>query len=408
MVRIRIPNGFLTSTQLRTIADLAERHARGVGDLTVRQNIQLHWVELQSLPVIFQALAASGITTMGSCGDDTRNVTGCPLAGVVSDEIADASPLVHAATAMLNGAPEFYNLPRKFKMTITGCRVWCSYPEINDVGLTAVVHPRTGETGFSVRVGGGLSTQPHLGVRLDAFVRWPQALAVIKAGAELFRDSHVLRQNREKARLKFLFLDHGCTAERFRAELERRLGFALDRGVPEVPPVDVYRDHVGLHRQRQDDLFYAGLAILRGRLAVADMRAVADIADRHGSGRLRATVMQNLLVLNVRRPSIARLADDVEAAGLRLEASPFARGTVACTGSEFCKLAIKQTLGFVRWLAEDLEGWLPGFDEHVKIHVTGCPNSCGQHWIADIGIEGKKVKVDGHLVDAYYFRLGRP
>jgi sulfite reductase (ferredoxin) len=209
MVRIRIPNGILTSEQLRTIADLAERYGRGVGDLTVRQNIQLHWVELEALPVIFAALAACGITTLGSCGDDTRNVTGCPLAGVDADEIVDASPLVHAATAMLNGAPEFYNLPRKFKTTITGCRVWCSYPEINDVGFTGLVHPRTGEVGFSLRVGGGLSTEPHLAVRLDAFVRWGQALAVMKAIAELFRDSDGLRQNREKARLKFLFLNHG-------------------------------------------------------------------------------------------------------------------------------------------------------------------------------------------------------
>ena len=406
MVRIRIPNGALTSHQLRTIAGLAERYGRGVGDLTVRQNIQLHWVELEALPVVFAALMECGVTTLGSCGDDTRNVTGCPLAGVDADEIADASPLVHAATAMLNGAPEFYNLPRKFKTTITGCRVWCSYPEINDVGLTALVHPRTGEPGFSVRVGGGLSTEPHLAVRLDAFVPWHQALAVMKAIAELFRDSDVLRQNREKARLKFLFLNHGWTPARFQAEMERRLGFALAPGVPEVPPEDVYRDHVGLHRQREDGLFSAGLAILRGRLTAADMRAAADLAERYGSGELRVTVMQNLLVPNVRVAALPRLRGELEDAGLRLHASPFARGTIACTGTEFCKLALTETKGFARRLVEDLERRLPGFDQHVKLHVTGCPNSCGQHWIADIGIEGKKMKVDGRLVDAYYFCVG--
>src|SRR5438093_665636 len=200
MVRIRIPNGLLVATQLRAIADLAERHARGIADLTVRQNIQLHWVRVEDLPVVLDGLTAVGLTTMGACGDDTRNITGCPLAGVDADEVVDASPLVCAATAMLNGAAEFYNLPRKYKISITGCRAWCSYPEIQDVGLTALRHPDTGEIGFSLRVGGGLSTDPHLGVRLDAFVPWDRVLVVLKAVTELFRDQEGLRQSREKAR----------------------------------------------------------------------------------------------------------------------------------------------------------------------------------------------------------------
>ncbi|MBI2468191.1 MAG: nitrite/sulfite reductase [Candidatus Rokubacteria bacterium] len=406
MVRIRIPNGFLFSHQLRTIADLAERYARGIADLTVRQNVQLHWVRIEDLPAIFEHLGRGGITTMGACGDDTRNVTGCPLAGVDADEVADASPLVHAATRMLNGNPEFYNLPRKYKISVTGCRVWCSYPEINDIGMTALPHPRTGEIGFSARVGGGLSTDPHLGVRLDAFVSWNQVVPVIRGISEIFRDSDVLRQNREKARLKFLFLSHGWTAERFQAELERRLGFSLDPGVPETPPDDVYRDHVGIHPQKQDGHVYAGLAVLRGRMTPSEMRAVADLADRYGTGELRTTNMQNLLIPNVRRERAHALAREVEGAGLRLHASPFWRGTIACTGTEFCKLALTETKGFARWLVENLERRLPGFDQHVKLHITGCPNSCGQHWIADIGIEGKKAKVDGTLVDAYYFCVG--
>ncbi len=406
MVRIRIPNGFLLSHQLRTVADLAERHARGIADLTVRQNIQLHWVRIEDLPEIFRHLARCGLTTMGACGDDTRNITGCPLAGVEADEILDASPLVHAATRMLNGNPEFYNLPRKYKISITGCRVWCSYPEINDVGLTAVPHPETGEVGFSVRVGGGLSTDPHLAVRLDAFVRWNQVLPVVRGISEIFRDSDVLRKSREKARLKFLFLTHGWTAATFQAELERRIGFPLDPAVPEDAPDDVYRDHVGIHPQKQAGYCYAGLAILRGRMAPVEMRAAADAADRYGAGELRTTNMQNLLVPNVRRDRTGPLVAALEGAGLRLEASPFWRGTVACTGTEFCKLALTETKGFARRLVDDLERRLPGFDQHLKLHVTGCPNSCGQHWIADVGIEGKKVKVDGRLVDAYYFCVG--
>jgi sulfite reductase (ferredoxin) len=406
MVRIRLPNGILFSHHLRTIADLAERYARGIADITVRENIQLHWVRIEDLPDIIQQLMRCGLTTMGTCGDVTRNVTGCPLAGVDADEFVDASPLVHAATRMLNGNPEFYNLPRKYKISITGCRVWCSYPEINDIGLTALRHPETGEVGFSVRVGGGLSTNPHLAVRLHAFVRWNQVLPVIRGISEIFRDSDVLRQNREKARLKFLFLMHGWSAERFQDELEQRLGFALDPAVLEDPPEDPYRDHVGIHAQKQEGYCYAGLAILRGRIAAGEMRTVADLADCYGSGELRTTSMQNLLIPNIRRQRTAALRREIEAAGLAIDASPFRRGTIACTGSEFCKLALTETKGFARWMVEELESRLPGFDQHIKIHITGCPNSCGQHWIADIGIEGKKMKVDGRQVDAYYFCVG--
>ncbi|MBI3329225.1 MAG: nitrite/sulfite reductase [Nitrospinae bacterium] len=406
MVRIRLPNGFLFSHQLRTLADLTERYARGIADITVRENIQLHWVRIEDLPDLFQNLTRCGLTTMGTCGDVTRNITSCPLAGVDADEIVDASPLVHAATRMLNGNPEFYNLPRKYKVCITGCRVWCSYPEINDIGMTALRNPETGEVGFSVRVGGGLSTHPSLGVRLNAFVRWNQVVPVVKGITEIFRDSDVLRQNREKARLKFLFLLHGWTAEHFQAELEQRVGFPLDPAVAEDPPEDVYRDHVGVHPQQQEGYYYAGLAVLRGRLTPGEMRTVASLADRYGTGELRTTNMQNLLILNVRRERTAALAKEMEHAGLRVDASPFWRGAIACSGSEFCKLALTETKGFARWMVEELEERMPGFDQHVKIHITGCPNSCGQHWIADIGIEGKKIKVDGTQMDAYYFFVG--
>jgi sulfite reductase (ferredoxin) len=408
MVRIRIPNGVLLSHQLRTIADLTAKYARGVGDLTVRQNVQLHWVTVEDLPALLASLWRCGISTMGACGDVTRNITGCPLAGVDPDEVVDASPLSHAATRMLNGNPAFFNLPRKYKISITGCRVWCSYPEVNDVGLTAVTRTRNGkpEIGFSVRVGGGLSTDPHLAVRLEAFVGWNQVLPVVKGITEIFRDADLLRQNRERARLKFLFLREGWTAERFLKELEERIGFSLDPAVPEEAPEDVYRDHVGIHPQRQEGYSYAGIAVLRGRITAEQMTRVADLADRYGTGELRTTNMQNLLILNVPARDTDLLAGEIEAAGLRLNASPFWRGTVACTGTEFCKLAITETKGYARWLVEELEELLPGFGEHLKIHITGCPNSCGQHWIADLGIEGKKIKVDGKMVDAYYFCLG--
>ncbi|MBI3780288.1 MAG: nitrite/sulfite reductase, partial [candidate division NC10 bacterium] len=286
------------------------------------------------------------------------------------------------------------------------CRMWCAYPEINDIGMTAVRHPDSGEIGFSLRVAGGLSTNPHLAVRLNAFVHWNQVLPVVKGITEIFRDSDCLRQDREKARLKFLFLTHRWTAERFQEELERRIEFDLLSAVGEEPPDDVYRDHVGIHPQKQEGYYYVGIAVMRGRMTADQMRVIADLADRYGSGEVRVTVMQNLLILNVRRAHLQALAKEIEQAGMRLHASPFWRGTVACTGTEFCKLAFTETKGFARWLVEELEERMPGFEQHLKLHITGCPNSCGQHWIADIGIEGKKTKVNGRMEDAYYFCLG--
>jgi sulfite reductase (ferredoxin) len=408
MVRIRIPNGLLRSDQLRTIANLTRRYAHGIADITVRQNIQLHWVTIEALPEVLEALAQVGLNTTSACGDVTRNITGCPVAGVDADEICDASPLALEASRMLAGNADFYNLPRKFKISIAGCRVWCPYPEINDIGLTATTRilQDAPEVGFSLRVAGGLSTEPYLGTRLNAFVRWNQVLPTIKGIAELFRDSEVLREHRERARLKFLFLRHGWTAERFLDELQKRIGFQFDPAVEEHPPADVYRDHVGIHPQKQQGLSYVGAAVLRGRITAEQMHATANLADRFASGELRATNMQNLVIVNVPYANTAPLAKELDAIGLRVGGSAFFRGTIACSGTEFCKLAITETKSFARWLVEELEDRLPGFDQHLKLHVTGCPNSCGQHWIADIGIDGKKLKIDGHLVDAYYFCVG--
>jgi sulfite reductase (ferredoxin) len=206
--------------------------------------------------------------------------------------------------------------------------------------------------------------------------------------------------------LKFLFLRHGWTADRFLGELEERIGFKLDPAVEEHPPDDVYRDHVGIHAQKQSGLSYVGAVALRGRITAEQMRSAADLAERFAGGELRATNMQNLLVVNVPTLNAEPLAKEFDAIGLKVGGSAFWRGTVACSGTEFCKLAITETKSFSRWLVEELEERLPGFDQHLKLHVTGCPNSCGQHWIADIGIEGKKIKVEGRMVDAYYFCVG--
>jgi len=404
MMRIAIPNGILSAHQLRVIAQLTKRHARNLADITVRQAIQLHWLTIESLPEVVDALDAIGLSPKGACGDVVRNVTGCPLAGVAADELIDAAPLAREIAALLAGNAEFYNLPRKFKISATGCPSWCSVPEINDIGFTAVEH--NGQVGYSVRVGGGLSREPHIAVRLDAFVLPHQAVAVARGIAEIFRDQQGLRESRERARMKYLFLKEGWTAESFLTELQSRLDFKLLPGVPEQVPDDIFRDHVGVTRQRQPGLSSVGASVLRGRLSGDQLAAAADLADRFGSGQLRTTVSQNLLFIDIPNHKTPELISELGKIDLHVEGSSFWRGAIACTGTEFCKLAITETKGFTRWIVDELEERLPGFDQQLKLNVTGCPNGCGQHWVADIGIEGKKIKHEGKLTDAYYFCLG--
>jgi sulfite reductase (ferredoxin) len=404
MMRIAIPNGVLRSNQLRVIARLAKKHARNLADITVRQAIQLHWLSIECLPEVVEELAAVGLSPKGACGDVVRNVTGCPLAGIAADEITDASPLAFEVVNALAGNAEFYNLPRKFKICVTGCADWCAYPEINDLGLTAV--RRGDEIGYSVRVGGGLSADPHIAVKLDAFVRPEQAVAVARGVVEIFREERALRESRDRARLKHLFLREGWTAASFLQELASRLPFDLEPAAEEIVPRDLHRDHVGIHAQKQPGLHYVGASVLRGRLSGEQLEAAAELAERFGAGDLRTTVMQNLLFVNVPAENSAELARELSAIDLPVDGSAFWRGTVACTGTEFCKLAITETKGFARWLVDEMETRLPQFDQQLKLNVTGCPNSCGQYWVADIGMEGKKIKHEGKLVDAFYFAVG--
>jgi sulfite reductase (ferredoxin) len=404
MMRIAITNGVLSNAQARVIAQITKQHARNLADITVRQAIQLHWLTIESLPEIVDALSAAGLSPKGACGDVVRNVTGCPLAGVAANELIDSAPLAREIAALLAGNPDFYNLPRKFKISVTGCPDWCSNPEINDIGLTAVAH--NGQVGYSLRVGGGLSREPFIAVRLDAFILPNQALSVVRAVTEIFRDQQGLRESRERARMKYLFLKEGWTAERFLAELQSRLDFKLLPGAPEQVPNDIFRDHAGITPQRLPGLSSVGATVLRGRITGDQLEAAADLAERFGSASLRTTVSQNLLFTDIPNSKVHELIGELGKIGLQVEGSNFWRGAIACTGTEFCKLAITETKGFTRWLVDELEDRLPGFDQQLKLNVTGCPNGCGQHWVADIGIEGKKIKHEGKLTDAYYFCLG--
>jgi sulfite reductase (ferredoxin) len=406
MMRIGLPNGLLTSHQLRVIGELTQKYARNLADITTRQNIQLHWLTIEALPEIVDALTAVGLSPKGMCGDVVRNVTGCPLAGLDAHELVDASPLAVEIAHRLTANPEFYNLPRKFKVTVSGCPVWCSYPEINDVALTAI--RRGDEVGYTLRVGGGLSTEPHIAVRIPVFIPQTKAVEVVEAVLRIFKEQTELRENRTRARLKYLFLRHGWTAESMLAAIEEKLGYKLDP-LPvseDETPDDVYRDHIGVTPQRQAALSAVGASVLRGRLTGDQLIQLADLAEEFGDGHLRATIMQNIIVANIPNARTRDVVERLNQIGLQVEVSPFWRGAIACTGTEFCKLAIAETKGFAKWLVGEMEERLPAFDQQIKLHVTGCTNSCGQSWIADIGLEGKKIKKDGAMVDAFYFCVG--
>jgi sulfite reductase (ferredoxin) len=405
MMRVRTPNGLLTSGMVRTIADLSDGYARSSIDITNRQNFQLHWLRIEDVPTVWDELARVGWTSMGACGDNTRTVTGCPLAGVEHDELIDASAIALEVDHFLNGNPEYANFPRKFKITITGCAHWCTYPEINDIGATAV-RRADGIVGFHLRVGGGLSTRPHLAVMLPAFVLPAQLPRVIEAVAGIFRDSDELRVNRAKARMKYLFINHGWTAESFLAEVERRIGYALASAAEETPPEGSYRDHVGVHPQKQHGFHYAGFSVVSGRITPEQLRRIAALADLHADGSLRLTAMQNVLVTNIPDRKVDAFIAQAENLGVPLAGSPFQRGTLSCTGSEYCKLAITETKMFSIRLAQDLEERLPGFTQSMKLNVSGCPNSCGQHWIADVGLQGILMKDGDAQVEGYDFFIG--
>ena len=410
MMRIALPNGLLTAHQLHVIADLCQKYARNLADITTRQNIQFHWLTIEALPEIVDALTAIGLSPKGACGDVVRNVTGCPLAGLDHHELVDASPLAREISDRLTANPKYYNLPRKFKISVTGCPLWCTYPEINDLAFTAIRREVNGleEVGYTLRVGGGLSTEPHMAVRIPAFIPQSKAVDVAEAAAEIFREQQELRENRTRARIKYLFMRHGWTAETFLQALEAQLGYKLDPSPidNELLPDDIYRDHVGISPQKQQGLSAIGASVLRGRLSGDKLHELARLAEVHGDGHLRATIMQNIVLVNIRNEEVRTVLDGLKAIDIHVDVTPFWRGAIACTGTEFCKLAITETKGFAKWLVSEMEERLPGFDQQIKLHVTGCTNSCGQHWIADIGLEGKKLKTNGVISDAYYFCVG--
>ena len=404
MLRVRIDGGQLSGAQLRTIADISNTYARGTADVTDRQNIQLHWIEIESVPAIWEALEAVGLDTTEACGDTPRVILGCPLAGLDADEIIDATPEIETIHATFIGDKAFSNLPRKFKTSISGCAAQCSHHEINDVAFAAVQHPATGETGYDLWVGGGLSTNPMIAQRLGTFVKQEQVPEVWAAVASLFRD-YGYRRLRHRARIKFLVADWG--AARFREVLEKEyLGYALPDGPAPTAPPDGIRDHVGVHPQR-DGNYYVGFAPTVGRVSADLLDVIAGLAAKYGSGRVSTTTEQKMVILDVPAERTDELVAELDAAGLPARPSAFRRHTMACTGIEFCKLAIVETKARAADLISELERRLPGFDAPVTINVNGCPNSCARIQTADIGLKGSLVAgPDGRQVEGFQVHLG--
>ncbi len=386
MMRTRIPGGQLTAHQLRTVAGIAKEYGRDLADVTDRQNVQYHWIRIEDVPAIWQRLEEAGLSSLEACGDVPRNILGCPVAGIDDREIIDASAVLAATEAVVAGNPEFTNLPRKFKSAISGCSSQCTAHEVNDISFVGVPGP-DGEPGFDLWVGGGLSTNPMIAQRLGVFVT-PDLVPEVWAGvAAVFRD-YGYRRLRSRARLKFLVADWG--AERFREVLEKEyLGYALPAGAaPE--PLAGPRDHVGVHRQR-DGRYYVGVSLPTGRSSGSQLWQVADLAEAFGSGRVRTTTEQKLLILDVPDGRVEELVAELAALDLQARPSAFRRGMMACTGIEFCKLAIVETKQRAQDLYAELDRRLPEFDTPITINVNGCPNSCARFQIADIGLKGSMV-----------------
>jgi sulfite reductase (ferredoxin) len=403
MMRIRIDGGQLDHERLRVIADVSRRYARGTADVTDRQNIQLHWIEIENVPAIWEALEAVGLSTTEACGDTPRVILGCPLAGIDAGEIIDATAEIDEIGARYIGDPAFSNLPRKFKSSISGCAAQCAVHEINDVAFAGVLDD-SGEPGYDLWVGGGLSTNPMIGQRLGTFVRPGQVPEVWAGVTGLFRD-YGYRRLRHRARLKFLVADWG--PERFREVLEKEyLGYALPDGPAPAPPRGGVRDHVGVHPQR-DGRYYVGFAPTVGRLSADALDVIADLAARYGSGRVRTTAEQKMVILDVPAARTGELVAGLAEAGLPANPTAFRRHTMACTGIEFCKLAIVETKQRASDLIGELERRLPGFDAPVTINVNGCPNSCARIQTADIGLKGSLVTgPDGRQVEGFQVHLG--
>jgi sulfite reductase (ferredoxin) len=402
MLRVRIDGGALTTEQLRAIGEVSQDHARDTADVTDRQNIQYHWIQIEDMPAIWKKLEGLGLLTTEACGDTPRVILGSPVAGIAADEKIDPRPAIDAIIERHIGSPEFSNLPRKFKTAISWQQDVAH--EVNDVSFVGVEHPEHGP-GFDVWVGGGLSTNPKIAQRLGAWVPLDEVPDVWAGIISVFRD-YGYRRLRHRARIKFLVADWG--AAEFRRVLEEEyLGKKLvDGPAPATPERPI--DHIGVHKQ-VDGRNYIGVAPPAGRVSGSTLVALAKAAEAAGSRRVRLTPQQKIVVLDVPDRNVKSLTAELAALGLQAEPSPWRRATMACTGIEFCKLAIVETKERAIRLVEELEDRLADVspDVPISIHLNGCPNSCARTQVADIGLKGQIVTdANGNQVEGFQVHLG--
>ncbi|KQP76065.1 MULTISPECIES: nitrite/sulfite reductase [unclassified Aeromicrobium] len=402
MLRVRVDGGQLDLRQLRTIADISVEFARDSADLTDRQNVQYHWIDVRDMPTIWERLESVGLSTQEACGDCPRVILGSPVAGISEAEIIDGRPAIEAIESRYIGDRAFSNLPRKFKSAISGHPGHDVVPQINDIAFIGAEHSEHGP-GFDLWVGGGLSTNPMLAQRVGVWVPIDEVPEVWEGVVSIFRD-YGYRRLRSRARLKFLVADWGI--EKFREVLETEYleRSLVDLEAPEVPTTPV--DHVGVHRQK-DGRYYVGVAATVGRISGTLLNQVADVVEAHGSDRVATTPMQKLVVLDVEEDRVESLVDALAALGLYARPSQWRRNTMACTGIEYCKLAIVETKARARDLVDELEQRVPELDSPITINVNGCPNSCARIQTADIGLKGQLVLDEqGRQVEGFQVHLG--
>ncbi|HEY1095421.1 MAG TPA: nitrite/sulfite reductase, partial [Glycomyces sp.] len=401
MMRVRMDGGQLNLAQLRTIAGISKEFGRDTADVTDRENVQYHWIRVEDVPEIWRRLEAVGLDTQEACGDCPRVILGSPVAGVSTEEVIDATPQIQEIYDRFIGDRSLSNLPRKFKSTIG----WLpdSPYETNDISLIGAHHPEHGP-GFDLYVGGGLSTNPMFAPRLGVWVSQDDIVDVWVNVVRIFRDWGY-RRLRTRARLKFLVKDWG--PEKFREVLESDA--YLGRKLPDLeqPPVpEKLLDHIGVHKQN-DGNYYIGVAPVAGRVSGTILDQLADIAEKYGSDRVRATPLQKLLVLDIPEDRIRDAVEDLRSIGLEAEPSQWRRNTMACTGIQFCKLAIVDTKDRARDLVAELEKRVPELDVPISIHVNGCPNACARTQTGDIGLKGQLVtNADGEQVEGFQVHLG--
>jgi len=406
MLRLRLPNGILTSGQMRMLGAIIHPYGeQGVADITTRQNLQLRGIPIEEMPQILGYLKEVGLTSIQSGMDNVRNITGSPLAGIDPDELIDVRGLTRKVQDMITnngeGNPSFSNLPRKFNIALCGCRDNSVHAEINDLAFVPAF--KNGRLGFNVLVGGFFSARRCAeAIGLDVWVDPRDVVPLCEAVLLVYRD-HGLRANRQKARLMWLIDEWGL--ETFRASVERQTGHPLPRAAEKDEVVWHKRDLLGVHAQKQPGLNFVGLHVPVGRLNALEMMELARLAEVYGSGELRLTVEQNVLIPNVPDSRVAPLLKEPLLKKFSPNPGPLQRGLVSCTGNQFCNFALIETKNRAVALMEELEAELE-IPQTVRIHWTGCPNSCGQPQVADIGLMGTTARKDGRVVEAVDIYMG--